>query len=117
MGITKTSLKQFAIVAPLVAAVVQGAVTLSQKITQPLKDNWNIPPLATKLGISMGMIGFGALVSHKLLKSLGLGAGVMMTCARGCSPGSIICLSEAGEMLGSIKGWFNRQNNQGLKTR
>lgn len=107
MGLSKASLKQFVFIAPLVAAVVQSAVILNKKATPVLKEKFNIPPLATQLAISTGMIGLGAVASHKLLKNLGMGAAAVMTCARGCSPGSIICLSEAGEMLGTLKNWWH----------
>ena len=80
-----------------------GSIWLNKALTPKLEERWNIPPLATQLAISSGMILGGALVSHKLLKSLGLGAAALTTCARGCSPGSIVCLSETGEMLGVLK--------------
>lgn len=100
---SKKGVKQLAVIMPLVAGVVQSAVWLNKKLTPWLKDNWNVPPLATQLAVSTGMIIGGAAISHKLLKNLGLGAAAMTTCARGCSPGSVICLSEAGEMLGALK--------------
>lgn len=111
-GVNRTAFKQFALIAPLVALVVQGAVFLNQKFDQSLKERFNVPPLATQLAISTTSIVLGAFASHRLLKSVGLGAtGALAasTCARGCSPGSMICLSEAGEMLGALKNWFHQR--------
>ncbi|MEB3286581.1 MAG: hypothetical protein VKJ04_03655 [Vampirovibrionales bacterium] len=39
------------------------------------------------------------------------GGAMFATCARGCSPGSFICLSEMADIVGSFTTWFNSSNS------
>lgn len=93
------TLKQLVLMAPVVAVVVQVASALNDWVTDPLKERFQIPRLVTRLGISLGL----AAIGLKFSKMLGIGGAVAMTCARGCTPGSIVCLSEVGEMISGMK--------------
>ena len=124
VGLSLTTLKQMAVTMPFVAGVVQGTTWLNDQASEPAKTHLNIPPIVTRLAISAAMLVISVKLFNKVYqpllnksmlgKWLGLEAlhqtGSAMfatTCARGCTPGGIICLSEAGEILGGL----------GLKTR
>lgn len=98
------TLKQLVLMAPVVAVVVQAASVLNDWVTDPLKERFHIPRLVTRLGISLGL----AAIGLKFSKMLGIGGAVAMTCARGCTPGSIVCLSEVGEMFSGMKSGMKR---------
>lgn len=124
VGLSLTTLKQMVVTMPFVAGVVQGTTWLNDQAAEPAKTHLSIPPLVTRLAISAAMLLISVKLFNKVYqpmlsksflgKWLGLEAlhqtGSAMfatTCARGCTPGGIICLSEAGEILGGL----------GLKTR
>lgn len=122
LGVGKKQLVQMAVIGPLVAVIVQAASLLHQKVSKPVKDTLNVPPPITRLAIFTGfsLIGWklnkplleaaqSAIVKNfptwgkNLMKDGGLltGASLMTTsCARNCSPGSIICMTELGEAFG-----------------
>lgn len=125
VGFTLNNLKQTAVMAPLVAGVVQGASSLTDKISKPIDENMNVPPIFTRLLLSIG-IGIGAVLTYpriyKSIASTGIigkelkekaaqggsafASATFATCARGCSPGSFICLSEMADMVGGFSTWF-----------
>jgi hypothetical protein len=102
------TLKQVALLAPVVAGVVQLASELNKRITDPLQERANIPPVVTRLAIATAL----ALGGMKVSKLLGMGGAAAMTCARGCTPGSLVCLSEVGEMVSGMKSWFQKEDTQ-----
>jgi hypothetical protein len=108
MKFNKASLKQAALLAPLVGAVVQAASWLNSKASEPLHEKFSIPPFVTRMTIALGM----ALAGLKASKLLGIGGAMAMTCARGCTPGSIVCLSELGEMVSGMKTWLQNKNTE-----
>lgn len=111
MKFTPAALKQVVMMAPIVGLVVQGAHELNKRITDPLKDKFSIPPFVTRLGIALSLAAAGLKAS----KLMGIGGAVAMTCARGCTPGSLVCLSELGEMATGMKTWF-KSNFQSSET-
>lgn len=102
------TLKQVALLAPVVAGVVQLASELNKRITGPLQEHTSIPPVVTRLAIATAL----ALGGMKVSKLLGMGGAAAMTCARGCTPGSLVCLSEVGEMASGMKSWFQKEETQ-----
>ena len=124
VGLSVNTLKQMVVTMPFVAGVVQGTTWLNDQAAEPAKNHLNIPPIVTRLAISAAMLLISVKLFNKVYqpllnksilgKWLGLetlhqtgSAMFATTCARGCTPGGIICLSEAGEILGGL----------GLKTR
>lgn len=124
-GFSVNNLKQTAIMAPLVMAVVQGAHVVSQKAEKPARENFGIPTLATQLGLT-SLTGLGAMLIYPPIYKAIAKSGVLgkdlkqkaaesasafatatfASCARGCSPGSFICLSELADVGGSLGLWL-----------
>jgi hypothetical protein len=128
LGFSGKSLRQYAVMAPLVAATVQVASTLNNRLAKPLHDQFNMPRLITRLAISLGFAGMGiklypkvfhavaktGLLGQEMKQQAAKGLSVLagssfITCARGCSPGSIICLSETAELMGGLTHWLKTQ--------
>jgi len=130
VGISKHNLIQMGVMAPVVALVVQAASTLQKKIAPPLQEKYGTPPVLTRLGLSL-VLGIGSLVAYpfiyrriatsgllgKALKEKALESGsafasaAFATCARGCSPGSFICLGEVADVVGSFGSWDKSKSN------
>jgi len=127
VGFSKNALKQTAVMAPLVAGVVQGASLIQAKIAQPLQKQWQIPPIVTQMGLTAAL-GLGTLMAYPRLYKRIAASGIIgkelqekaseeattfattfTTCARGCSPGSFICLSELADISSSFVNWFHSQ--------
>jgi hypothetical protein len=125
LGVSKFGMAQYAVMAPLVSATVQLASTINRRLADPLQQQFGITPLITRLGVSLGLASvgikvypkvfktiantgiFGEIIQQKVAKGAGVIAGSsMLICARGCSPGSIICLSETAELLGGLFHWL-----------
>ncbi len=116
LGVSKTSLAQFSVIAPLVAGMVALMSFINNRYAEKVQDNLGIHPLITRLAMS---VGFGVLgyklfpkIFNRIFKNTAvLGAGLtsgaafMTTCARGCSP-SIICMSEVAELFGGLWNWL-----------
>ncbi len=126
LGVSKKSMAQYVVMAPLVTGVVQLASLINKKLAPMLELDWAVPSWVTQLGISIGMGALGVIAYPRIFKAIAskgllgkviqsealkggaLATGTaMVTCARGCSPGSIICLSETAEMLGGMGSWFS----------
>jgi hypothetical protein len=109
----------------MVAGIVQAASFLHQSVSKELKEEYGVPSLISRLAISVGMVILGVKLFPKIHKPLmqsaffqklfpksnfsktgSVLASTMTTCARGCTPGGIICLSEVGELLGGMGSWF-----------
>ncbi|MDX2084577.1 MAG: hypothetical protein SFZ03_04230 [Candidatus Melainabacteria bacterium] len=121
LGLSVGTVAQGVVMAPLVAGTVQ----LSQKLCQALDhrlEGRNVPPWVPRLGVSLGLSAVGMAVYPKLFGAFKkmlpeviqaeinrgrAAAGVVMaTCPRGCSPGSIVCLSEMAEIFGGMLSWL-----------
>jgi hypothetical protein len=123
-GFSLASLSQMLVMAPLIAGSVESITALNKMTAKPLKEKYGIPEALTKLVLSLtsGALGiwlfpkvykqiaqtgiFGKMVKQETSMLGSMGA-LAACCARGCSPGSLICLSETAEL---IAGFF-----QGLK--
>lgn len=66
-GFTRNSARTIAILGPWVAALVQGTAYANQKLEKPLQGKFNIPPVATKLGLSVLSMGAGFAGLPKLM--------------------------------------------------
>lgn len=121
LGFNLDSLKQLAVMAPMVAGVVQGASTINDSVTEPLEKQYNVPAIVTRLGISVVMAGIGLALYPRVFRHVArtgilgkeiqknaekaaLGIGTIV-CSRGCCT-SLICMSEIGEMAGAFANWF-----------
>ena len=83
-------------------------------------------PVVTQLLVATGFGALGIGLYPKIMKSIAAkvaktnwmpekakseltalsSAGVALSCPRNCSPGSVICLSEVGELLGGFGNWI-----------
>jgi hypothetical protein len=126
-GFSKNALKQTAVMAPLVACVVQAAHWTQNRIAKPLQLHWQIAPIITQAMIT-GILGLGAMFAYphfyrmvastgiigKELKQKAISSATTLTdtfstCPRGCTPSSFICLSELADISGSFIHWFRSQ--------
>jgi len=127
-GLSRYGVGQWLVHAPLIGALVQGAHAINQALSKPLKDDYGVPVLVTRLATSAVLMtaGYFAIppVTRYLLKaplskrwfpppkeaSVGATlAGAMTTCARGCTPGGLLCMSELSELVGSLGQWASGQ--------
>ena len=129
VGFSKKGLLQTAVMAPVVALVVQGASWLHQKIAKPVQEQCQMSPIMSQIGVTLGlgvisMLAYPKL--YKLIASTGIigkelkeeamgnasafASTTFATCARACSPGSFICLSELADIVGSFGHWFRSRN-------
>lgn len=129
-GFSRSSARKLMVLGPMVAGLAQGTSWLSQHSEKWLDDKANIPPLATKLSFSAGMMAFGLLGFPPLLKRLtqsgllGQAAkqelhqaathassqmAALGACARGCCAGSAVCVSELGEFGSAIWAWLTQK--------
>ena len=128
---------QTVVMAPLVMGVVQGVSAISNRVEAPLKQDWNIPPIVTQVGLTT-LGGVGAFFIYPLFYKMVAQTGIIgkelkqqaeksasafatatfSTCARGCSPGSFICLGELADIGGSMGLWLKNKfsNNKESKT-
>lgn len=116
LGFSKLSLGQFAVMAPLIAGMVGVMTTINQKYGDTIQEKLHIPPLVTRLAMSVGFGVLGYKLFPKILNRIfknvatagaatATGAAFVTTCARGCSP-SLICMSEVAELGGSLMNWL-----------
>lgn len=129
-GVSRYGVGQWLTHAPLIGGLVQAAHLLNQSVSPKLKDEFGVPVLVTRLITSalITALGYWAIppITKHLLKmplpkrwfpppkegSVGATlAGAMTTCARGCTPGGLICMSELSELIGSMGLWAHGQNN------
>lgn len=130
VGFSAKGLKQTAVMAPVVAGVVQGASLLHQKIAKPVQEQCQVSPLISQIGITLGL-GLMSMLAYpklyKLIASTGIigkelkqeaaenasafASATFASCARGCSPGSFICLSELADIVGSFGHWFRSRKH------
>lgn len=123
VGFSKNAIKQTVVMAPVVAAVVQGASLLRQTVapTPANQGQCQSTPLLLQAGITIGL-GIAAMMAYpwiyKRVASTGIigqelkakasqeasafASTTFATCARGCSPGSFICLSELSDIAGGF---------------
>ncbi len=102
MLFNKKTLTQTLIMMPLVAGIVQGANEIYKRVNPPLESKFSIPPVITGLGLSALITG----ASLSAYRYMGISAAAAIGCVRGCSPGSIVCLSELGELMGGMLNWL-----------
>ena len=114
---SKNTPKQLLVIAPVVAALVQLSHWGYQSTTGFLKAHeinapaWLPKLLFAAVTTTVGLVAFPKLYqpfikrgwfgkpNSKAFQSATMS---MMTCPRGCTVGGVICLSEAGEILGSL---------------
>lgn len=140
-GFSQKTARKLVVLAPLVAGVVQGTSFVSKYTEKFLDEKAKIPPLATQLAFSAGMIGAGLFAFPPALKRM-TQAGWMgkvakeeldaaakkagssahaaaekvavAICPAGCC-GSAICVSEVGGLASAFWGWLTnplKSNNQ-----
>jgi hypothetical protein len=103
-GFTRKNMIQSAILAPVVAGMVQGTQWASNKSEKPLQEHFNISPGVTHALFSFGMM-LGGLkvfpwINGAIPGNAGAQAGrsgLMSTCANGCCS-SLICVNDIGQL-------------------
>jgi hypothetical protein len=121
VGFGKNSFKQMALMSPFIVGTVEGTRILQNHLQDPAQQKLGISPLMTRLLVSatvglLALLGYPRL--YKAIASTGiagkefknkaenelstLASASFTTCARGCTPGSFICLSELAEIGGSL---------------
>jgi hypothetical protein len=132
LGFSVASAAQAIIMAPLVSGSVHLAMLLNQAIRPKLPPENKWAPLLSQVLTSIGFAAVGLKLYPKIVKSIArqvakaeglpqsirkglsklskegaVAAGASAVyCSRGCSMGSIICLSEAAELLGGFGTWM-----------
>jgi hypothetical protein len=134
-GITKRSIGQLAFTLPYVVAIVEANILLGkgylwakerftgQKQDPNQPDTWD--SLLFKLASSVAFAAAGVKAYPKLYEEIGktgilgqankkhamdLSSGVaLITCARGCCQGTVVCLTEMGEILGGMTSSFQKR--------
>jgi hypothetical protein len=103
-GFTRKNMIQSAILAPVVAGMVQGTQWASNKSEKPLQDHFNISPTVTHALFSFGMVLAGLRifpwVNGAIPGNAGSQAGrtgLISTCANGCCS-SLICVNDIGQL-------------------
>lgn len=107
------------VMSALLAPMVQLTTYINETAIPWTKENLKIPSWVPQVGITAGMIYLGLKVYPKVLKGLyslewfkklaqeesqAMTATVgAITCSRACCAGSILCLTEIGEMLTALK--------------
>lgn len=69
-GFSKQSARKLVVLAPMVGGLVQGTSWLSERTEKLLDDKVDVPPIATKLAFSAGMMGLGLFAFPPLLKEM-----------------------------------------------
>lgn len=69
-GFSRQSARKLVVLAPMVAGLVQGTSWLSERTEKLLDDKVDVPPIATKLTFSAGMMGLGLFAFPPLLKEM-----------------------------------------------
>lgn len=72
-GFTKSSLKVIAILGPCMAGLVQGTHFASDKLEKPLQEKYHIPPVVTRLTLSIASMGAGFFALPKVFEWVELG--------------------------------------------
>ncbi|MBY0402310.1 MAG: hypothetical protein K2X66_00285 [Cyanobacteria bacterium] len=130
-GFNMKSFTQIAVMGPLLAPIVQLSSWINNKGIPKLKENFNIPTWIPRTVMTVGMVFVGfklyPQVYNRIAESGILGnaakeevksllkfakdnnysraqvfGSVGMTCYRACCAGSIFCLNEIGEIVGSF---------------
>jgi hypothetical protein len=116
-GVTKRNVIQSAILAPIVAGMVQGTQWASEKSEGPLQQKFNIPPPVTHALFSFGMVLAGLRVFPWVNSAIPLAkdttasrAGLMSTCANGCCS-SLVCVNDIGQLGSSLAHSISPKNN------
>ncbi len=111
-------LRLLPVLLPTVGGLVQGTHIASEKAEKPLEENWNVPPIVTRLLFSAIGMGAGFVALPRLLGALkgtwlmpesqmGMGttSSVISTCSRGCCS-SAVCLNEIADYGAAFSGWL-----------
>ncbi len=122
-GFTPRALAMGTLTAPLVAGLSETATWVNRRVANPVAQQLQLPDWLPKLAVAGGLLWGGSKLTSavfkraqqwgafgKLLAPGAFAGGI--TCARGCTPGGVICLSELGEWLGGAGGWFHRSQQQ-----
>jgi hypothetical protein len=131
------NLGQIAVMSVLVAPLVQLSATLDKKVVPKLKEDWGIPAWIPRVGMMVGMMAAGLYAYpkmfnwvsrqtlfgqpllgqqamkdalHQLEHAKENAAAGMIMCYRNCCAGSIVCLSELGEILSSFMNGVTGKN-------
>lgn len=126
-GVSKASMGQLALLIPMVAGLVEGTKVAGDKLEPSLHEQFQVPPVLTRIALSVGTTILGIFAFHKVyntaaLKGL-LGEEAKMlaasgtlaavpVCTRcgGCA--SVVCASEVGDFVGSLKDWLHGKHNR-----
>lgn len=111
-GFSRQSARKVLVLAPMVAGLVQGTSWLSQKAEETLQDNANIPPLATKLSLSAGMMAVGLFGFPPLLKSLTRNGAMGQAAKKELQQAEKLILEQGKESLGKAKQAALHASNQ-----
>jgi hypothetical protein len=101
-GFTRNSAKTIALLGPWMAALVQGTHYANQKLEKPLEEKYNIPPVATRLTLSVLSMGAGfaglprlmALAEPEVATAGAANTRALATGGCACCGGSPICFTE-----------------------
>jgi hypothetical protein len=121
-GLNKRTLKPLIVLAPAVGGLVQATHWVSSQAEKPLQENYNIPPLATQLALSVASMGIGFWTLPVISRLPGLAikqdsattaaSTIVPTCASGCCSGSIFCLNELVNYSSALGNWLYNSINE-----
>lgn len=129
VGFSKNYPLEVGVMAPMVAGVVTLANWLTKQSAEPLKEQAGIPPLATRMAISIGLTLASLAVFPKAINLIAktgiLGAVAKETALQGknvvlgavaiganCGCGNIICVTQMGEVFGGMANWFQQHTHK-----
>lgn len=123
----KNGLRMLPILLPTVAGLVQGTHLLTDKAESTLQKQYGVPPLATRLLMSVLSMGVGFMAIPRLfglfrntwLYPRAEGGKAAMataasTCSRGCCT-SAVCMNEIAEYGSALGGWLQNAPPQQRK--
>jgi len=120
-GFSQKTALQTVVMSPLIAGMVLGANYLNDQVATPLQDEYQIPPVLTRMGITLAMMAVGVKAYPKIYWQVAT-TGILgkearknatyamlgtqaIICSR-CGSNHLICISEIGDYLGSLGNWF-----------
>lgn len=111
-GFSRQSARKVLVLAPMVAGLVQGTSWLSQYAEETLQEKANIPPLATKLSLSAGMMAVGLFGFPPILKSLTRNGVMGQAAKKELQQAEKLLLEKGKESLGKAKQAAAHASNQ-----
>lgn len=114
----RNGLRMLPILLPTVGGLVQGTHVLTDKAEHKLQEQYGIPPMATRLAMSVISMGagfvaiprlFGLFKNTWLYPRAEVGKAAMATAASTCSRGccaSAVCVNEIADYGAALAGWL-----------